>query len=389
MIAAVIKRVSLVSFLAISTLATTACSLFDTTPDHLQPMELESFERTAKLKRVWSSDVGTDHDVRYVRMNIGLDGDHIFASDISGRVNAFNRFNGKRQWRIDLDQDLSAGVGVGFGIALVGAYSGEVIALDASSGAELWRTQLSSEILSAPQTNGKYVVVQTQDSKIYGLDATNGEQLWHYENAMPALTLRGTATPVINDSAVYAGFANGKLMAFNPSNGLLLWEKRIAASKGRTDLEKVVDIDGTPQLEDSILYVASLNGRVAAVSRADGRPLWAKEASSHQPLAVSDAFLFLSSSNDEVIAYQASSGLELWVNDQLQRRTITGPQALGDYVAVIDFEGYLHLLNKTNGEFAYRTKVDGDGVDAAMVSVDDLLYILGNDGDLMAYKVAK
>lgn len=389
MMLVVAKRVALVSFLAISTLATTACSIFDNTPDHLKPMELESFERTAKLKRVWSSDVGTDHDVRYVRMNIGLDGDRIFASDISGRVNAFNRFNGKRQWRIDLDQDLSAGVGVGFGIALVGSYSGEVIALNADSGAELWRTQLSSEILSAPQTNGRYVIVQTQDSKIYGLDAANGEQLWHYENAMPKLTLRGTATPVITDSAVYAGFANGKLMAFNPGNGLLLWEKRIAASKGRTDLEKVVDIDGTPQLVDSILYVASLNGRVAAVSRADGRPLWAKEASSHQPLAVSGAFMFLSSSNDEVIAYQASSGLELWVNDQLQRRTITGPQALGDYVAVIDFEGYLHLLNKSNGEFAYRTKVDSDGVDAAMVSVDDLLYILGNDGDLMAYKVAE
>jgi outer membrane protein assembly factor BamB len=382
-----VKRAALIALVTASSLVTSACSLFDTTPDHLKPMELESFERSAKLKRIWSSGVGASQDVRYVRMSIGTDGETLFASDIKGQVNAFNRFNGKRLWRTDLDQDLSAGVGVGFGIALLGSYSGEVIALSSDSGAELWRTQLSSEILSAPQSNGKYVAVQTQDSKIYGLDAKTGEQLWHYENPMPKLTLRGTAAPVITDTAVYAGFSNGKLMAFNPANGLLLWEKRIASSKGRTDLEKVVDIDGTPQLVDSILYVASLNGRVTAVSRGDGRPLWAKDISSHQPVAVSGGLLFLSTANDEVLAYQASSGLELWQNDQLQRRTITGPQVLGNYVAVVDFEGYLHLLNKSDGDFAYRTKVDGNGVNAAMVSIDDLLYILGNNGNLMAYKI--
>jgi outer membrane protein assembly factor BamB len=384
-----VKRAALIALVSASTLVTTACSLFDTTPDHLKPMELQPFERTAKLKRVWSSGVGSSQDVRYVRMSIGIDGETLFASDIKGQVSAYNRFNGKRLWRTDLDQDLSAGVGVGFGIALLGSYSGEVIALDSDSGAELWRAQLSSEILSAPQSNGKYVAVQTQNSKIYGLDAKTGEQLWHYENPMPKLTLRGTAAPVITDTAVYAGFSNGKLMAFNPANGLLLWEKRIASSKGRTDLEKVVDIDGTPQLVDSILYVASLNGRVAALSRGDGRPLWAKDASSHQPVAVSGRLLFLSTASDEVLAYQASSGLELWQNDQLQRRSITGPQVLGNYVAVVDFEGYLHLLNKSDGDFAYRTKVDGDGVNAAMVSIDDLLYILGNNGNLMAYKIVE
>lgn len=384
-----LKRAAVTALILASTLVTTACSIFDNTPDHLKPMELESFKASAKLKRVWSSSVGTDHDARYVRMSIGIEGGTIFAADIDGRVRAFDRFNGKRKWSVDLDQDLSSGVGVNAGLALVGSYSGEVIALDSASGAELWRTQLSSEILSAPQSNGKYVAVQTQDSFIYGLDAATGEKLWQYESQMPKLTLRGTSAPVITDTAVYAGFSNGKLMAFNPSNGLLLWEKRIASSKGRTDLEKVVDIDGTPQLVDSILYVASLNGRVAAVSRADGRPLWAKDASSHQPLAVSSGLLFLSSSDDAVVAYQASSGLELWQNNQLLRRSITGPQVLGNYVAVVDFEGILHLMKQGDGEFVYRTKVDGDGVDAAMVSIDGLLYILGNNGGLMAYKIAE
>lgn len=389
MIFELLKRSTLIGAVTATTLLTSACSIFDTTPDHLKPMELQSFERSAKLKKVWSSGVGSDQDIRYVRLSIGLEGDTVYAADIDGQVNAFNRYNGKRQWRIDLDQELSAGVGIKGSLALVGAYSGEVIALDSSSGAELWRTQLSSEILAAPQSNGKYVAVQTQDSKIYGLDAKTGEQLWKYESPMPKLTLRGTAAPVMTDNAVYAGFANGKLMAFNPANGLLLWEKRISSAKGRTDLEKIVDIDGTPQLVDSIFYVASLNGRVAALSRADGRPLWAKEASSHQPLAVDGSLVFLSSAEDGLVAYQASSGLELWQNDQLLRRRITGPQTLGSYVAVVDFEGYLHLINQSNGEFAYRTKVDSNGVNAAMVSRDGLLYILGNGGTLMAYKIAE
>jgi len=373
--------------LLLSIISISACSIFDNTPDHLKPMELESFKRSVKLKRIWSSSTGGAQDVRYVRMSLGVEGERILSASADGRITAFNRYNGKRLWRIDLDQTLSAGVGVNADTVLVGSYSGEVIAINGESGAELWRTPLSSEILAAPQSNGKYVVVQTQDSKLYGLDALTGEVLWKYENAMPKLTLRGTATPVITEHAVYAGFANGKLMAFHPRNGLLLWERRIATSKGRTDLDKLADIDGTPLLMDSILYVASMNGRIAAVGRADGRPLWVQEASSHQPLSKADNLLFLSSSEDEIIAYQASSGLELWRNEQLLRRNITGPQVLGGYVAVVDFEGYLHLLRKTDGEFAYRKKVDGNGVNAAMLSIDGLLYILGNSGKLMAYRL--
>jgi len=368
-------------------ISVSACSIFDNTPDHLKPMELESFKRSVKLKRVWSSSTGSAQDARYVRMSMGASGERIFSASADGRISAFNRHNGKRLWRIDLDQELSAGVGVNADIILVGSYSGEVIALNSENGTELWRTPLSSEILAAPQRNGKYVAVQTQDSRLYGLEASTGNILWKYDNVMPKLTLRGTAAPVITEHAVYAGFANGKLMAFQPSNGLLLWERRIATSKGRTDLDKLADIDGTPLLIDSILYVASMNGRIAAVGRADGRPLWMKEASSHQPLSKAENLLFLSSSDDAVVAYQASSGLELWRNEQLLRRNITGPQVLGGYIAVVDFEGYLHLLRKSDGEFAYRKKVDGDGVNAAMLSLDGLLYILGNSGKLMAYRL--
>src|SRR5690606_27701527 len=152
-------------------------------------------------------------------------GDVIYASDIKGQVLALDRLTGERLWRSKLDEPVSGAVGVGGGLVLVGTYEAEVIALDASDGSERWRSSVSSEVLSAPQSDGDIVVVQTFDGRLYGLEQDSGEQRWVYEASMPLLTLRGNATPLLAGGIVYAGFANGKVVALQAQDGLLVWEQ--------------------------------------------------------------------------------------------------------------------------------------------------------------------
>lgn len=370
-----------------------------------EPMELESIKETARLSEVWSRDVGNGQGIGLTQLTPTIDGEKIYTVDHEGVVTALNRQNGKKLWSTkitkefsgwmgsivysfkekDLNHGITGGISYADGLLYIGNYAGEVVALSATNGKEVWRKQLKGEISSVPQTNGQVVAVQTMNGKLFVLDAKTGADMWFFENPPPVLTLRGSAAPLVTDSAIFAGFANGRLMAFNPSNGLILWEQRMALPKGRSELDRMVDIHASPLIKDGILFVGTYQGRIAAVARGTGGNVWGIDGSTSENLAVSDDKLFVSHSDGKVVAYSLTSGEQLWQNEKLLRRRLSGPQVFGDYVAVVDFEGYMHVLNQSNGEFAARDKVDRKGVRAPMLTDGNILYVYGNGGSLMAF----
>ncbi len=362
-----------------------ACSSTDSAD--LEPAELVDFNPTGKIEILWSRGVGVGQDKRYTLLVPALSGDRIYASDIEGNVVALDRHSGEKQWEVELDEPVSGGVGVGAGLVLMGTYAGEVIALDLDDGSERWRARVSSEVLSAPQANRRIVVVQCLDGKLFGFNAADGSRRWVYDNILPALTLRGTGSPVVTDTTVYAGIDTGKLLALDVRDGLLKWEQRVSIPQGRTELERVIDVDGSPLLAGDLVYAANYQGRIAAFSRANGRGIWNKDISSYQNLAVGFNKVYASSAMDSVIAFRSSTGVIEWENNQLVRRNITAPQTFDNYVAVSDFEGYVHILSQSDGKFVARRKIDSDGIRSPMVSEGEVLYILSNDGKLVALKI--
>lgn len=370
-----------------------------------EPMELESFKETAKLSEVWSRGVGNGQGIGLTQLTPVIDGDKIYTADHEGVVTALNRQNGKKLWSTkitkefsglmgsvvysfkekDLNHGITGGISYADGLLYIGNYAGEVIALSATNGKEVWRKQLKGEVSSVPQTNGQVVAVQTMNGKLFVLDAKTGVDMWFFESPPPVLTLRGSASPLVTDSAIFAGFANGRLMAFNPSNGLILWEQRMALPKGRSELDRMVDIHASPLIKDGILFVGTYQGRIAAVARGTGGSVWGVDGSTSENLAASDDKLFVSQSDGKVVAYSLTSGEQLWQNEKLLRRHLSGPQVFGDYVAVVDFKGFMHVLNQSNGELAARDKVDRKGVRAPMLTDGSILYVYGNGGSLMAF----
>lgn len=382
----------------------TGCSLFAKKTGQ-EPMDLVSFKETAKLKEVWSSGVGDGQGIGLTQLTPAIAADKIYTVDHEGIVTALNSQNGKKLWsknvtkeltgwsgkvvhffkEQDLNHGITGGIGYADGLLYIGNYAGEIIALSAANGKEVWRKQIKGEISSVPQSNGQVVAVQTMNGKLFALDAKTGADMWFFENPPPLLTLRGSAAPVVLDTAIYAGFSNGRLMAFNPSNGLILWEQRMALPKGRSELDRMVDIHASPLLKDGILYVGTYQGRIAAVARGTGGSVWGIDGSTTENLAAADDKLFVSQSDGKVVAYSLTSGEQLWQNEKLLRRRLSGPQAFGDYVAVVDFEGYMHVLNQATGELVARTRPDSNGVRAPMLSDGKMLYVYGNGGSLMAF----
>lgn len=359
-----------------------ACS---STPEELEPMELQSFEAQASLKEIWSARVGKGQDERYTLLTPAVEGERIFASDIRGDVQAFDRLTGERLWRTRLDEPVSGGVGVSSDLVLVGTYNAEVIALDAEDGSERWRSEVASEVLSAPQGNGRIVVAQSFNGRVTALDQATGEELWVYESTMPLLTIRGNATPLVVANTVYAGFANGKVVALQADDGLLIWEQRVAIPQGRSELERMVDVDASPLLVGNILFVASYQGELLALSRATGRPLWTQPASTFNDLSSGGGNVYLVTANSRIEAYDVRNGQQAWTNEELLRRKVTAPMAVSGYVAVGDEEGgYLHLLDQNGGGIVARRRIDSAGLRSPMFAVGDVLYVYSNGGDLVA-----
>lgn len=388
-----------------ASLSLSGCGLFSKKTGN-EPMELKSFKETADIDKEWSKGIGEGQSKGFSLLTPAIDGDRIYAMDYEGKLVAINRVTGKKIWskrvaspklgiwgwtkslleETDPNWQVSAGVGAEKGLILFGTYAGEVVALD-SDGKELWRQQIPGEIVAPPRTNGDVVVAQTLNGKLFALDAKTGERRWFYDSPPPVLTLRATSSPLITDTTVYAGFANGRLMAFNAADGVIQWDQRIAMPKGRSELDRMVDITGAPILQGGILYVGTYQGRIAALARGTGSNIWAKDGSTSENMAIQDDKLFVSHSDGKVVCYSASTGEVLWTNEKLLRRTLNSPQVVGQYVAVVDYKGYLHFLNQSDGEFAARTRVGRKGARAPLLTDGERLYVFNNKGKLMAFTI--
>ena len=259
--------------------------------------------------------------------------------------------------------------------------------LSADSGEEIWRAVVSGEVLSAPQGDGRYVVAQTYDGKLMGFDYETGETRWTYTSDVPVLTLRGTGTPMILGDNAIAGFADGKVVAVNLRSGNVAWESRVAIPQGRSEIERIVDLDGSMALQGNELYVASYQGRLVAIDTRSGRRLWQRNVSSVSGVGVGFGNVYVADDDGTVSAFLRNGQGVRWQNIDLGFRELSRPTPVNSYVATVDFEGYLHLLSQVDGEIVGRTKVDSKGARADMIARGNRLFVYTNDGALKAYDV--
>ena len=251
----------------------------------------------------------------------------------------------------------------------------------------VWQSEVSGEVLAAPQSNGRVVVVQTYDGKLYGLNRETGERLWRHDSDVPVLTIRGTSTPIIDGSVVYAGFANGRVLAFEIDDGSVRWEARIAIPQGRSEIERIVDVDGAMALLGAELYVASYHGRIAALDTRTGRKIWQRNVSSFYGVSQGFGNVYLAEESGAITAFLRNGQGLRWQQEALAWRGLSKPVPISSYLAVEDFQGYLHFLSQVDGQFVARIRPGGGGARADMLADGTVLYVYTNDGKLLAYDV--
>jgi outer membrane protein assembly factor BamB len=352
------------------------------------PAALLKFKGTLPVKKLWGDNVGGGKKQVKLRLGLGptvADG-VVFAASHKGEVLAVALDTGKQVWVKKLKLPLSAGPAAGSGMVILGSSKGAVIALDAANGRERWRVRVNSELLSAPAISEKVVVLRSVDGRLHGLDSANGKELWQVEQQVPRLSLRGTATPIIAKELAISGFDNGKVMAVSLTTGDTVWDTALASPHGRTELDRLVDIDSAVRVVGDDVFAAGFQGRTAMMALDSGQIWWAHDMSSYRGLAADGENLFVTQSDGAVVALHDRDGSELWRNEDIKRRGLSTPVETSTAVAVADYQGYVHWLDKKTGYLVARLRVSKFRVSNPPVAVDDTVVVLDDDGKLAAFR---
>jgi outer membrane protein assembly factor BamB len=352
------------------------------------PRELVEMENTVQMKLLWDASIGKGYQEQTINLVAAPTESAIYAADHRGEIHARNRLTGEKLWEVDSELAISAGPVVSDGKIVVGSRNAEVAAFNATDGALLWKTTVSSEVLALPRIADGIVVIRSSDGHISGLNMDNGATLWTHERSAPALSLRGHGSPLIVGDLLIDGYASGKLIALRLKDGRLEWEATVAIPHGRSEIERLLDLDSVPVVRGDTLYVSGYQAGVAAVSLKDGEVLWRQDKmSTYSALAANRRLLFLTDTNSDVWQLDMRDGGDLWRQTDLHQRRLTAPVLVKDYVVLGDFEGYLHVLSADDGSLKARIRIDKSPIEEPPSVFDDILYVYTAGGTLAAVAV--
>ncbi|MBU2898363.1 outer membrane protein assembly factor BamB [Vibrio hepatarius] len=344
-------------------------------------------------KSLWSSSVGDGVGQYFSKLAPEYAYDKLFVASREGVVKAFNPESGEILWKQDLEQDipvrLSGGITAGYSQVFIGSENGQVIALDEETGAVNWRVDVEGEVLAAPATDDNLVMVHTTTGMLIALDQATGDVKWTISTEVPSLTLRGNSAPVTISGGVFWGTAGGRLAAAIVDRGQLIWQQPIGTPQGATEIDRLVDVDASPLLLGSTLYIVGYNGQLTAVDLRSGKPIWKRKYSSSTNLASDNSRIYLVTDKDHLVGVDARSGTELWSNEQLENRLLTAPAIIDDYLVVGDVEGYLHWLDRDSGEFVAQQKINSSGFAVAPIWIDDGYVVVTRNGQVKKLTLTK
>ena len=363
-----------------------ACSK-NKAPD--QPAKLASIKSSLRVRHIWSASVG-DRDAKRLRLGLGLalDGSRVFASGHGGDVIALDLATGHRLWRTKTRLPLGGGPAVRGNLVVVGASDGHVVALNAADGKPLWTVLINGAVISPPAISDNVVAVRSIDGKLRALSPADGHELWEADQEVPSLSLRGTSSPVIVGDLIICGFDNGKVLAVNSSDGSQAWLATVSAPHGRTEIQRLADVDGRVDVVGKDVYAVGYHGNVTMLALDSGQTWWSHEASSYRPLAMGSDAVYMSTAEGHVVALSRTNGSVIWTQPALAYRGLTAVAVSDAAVVTADFQGYVHFLDKHTGAFIARVRSGRLRISNPPIVEGNEVVVINDGGHISAYRMS-
>ena len=348
------------------------------------PTPLVQITPSVNVSKLWGASLGKGEEHLGVAQRPAIADGRVYAAAVEGGVSAFDLRSGQSVWRYASELPLTGGPGAGEGLVVVGSLEGDVIALDAATGAEKWKSKVANEVLVAPAVGGGMVFVHSNDGRVTALDAGTGERRWFYSADVPALTVRGNGAMTVGPGILFVGNDNGTLTALSMTDGGVVWTTPVAQPEGRSELERMADVDGPALLDNTTLYATSYKNHTVAIDGPSGQLIWDRENGGPRGLGLSNSAVVVTDPTGKVWGLDKNTGSSLWQQDGLAYRNTSAPAVQGDYAVVGDLEGTIHWLRLNDGAFAARASVGG-AITGQPAVADDILVVQTTDGQLAAF----
>lgn len=374
----VYKRIYKLAGATAIALSLSACGMFSDPDPRYEPAELTDYAPAVSVSTKWSVSIGSGGSYGFAPVVVG---DTAYAATPSGAVAAIELGSGALRWRTSTPA-LAAGVGSDGRTTAVVSTTGQVLAYDAK-GQQVWETQAASAVNVPPSVGSGIVVVRTTDYRLQAFDESTGELKWEVQRPGPALALRTSARIIIDSDIVIAGMPNGRLMAIDVATGAVHWEGSIANLRGASDLERISDVVGQPVALGPLLCGVNYQGGTSCFDlQQGGRKIWSQNISSATGMVTDQRRLYLPGLNDTVYALNLESGDIIWQQKALLNRHLTAPAAVGSVIAMGDYQGYVHLLSRADGEQVGRLHLGSDPISSPPVATERGVLVQTGNGNL-------
>ncbi|MHA7601585.1 outer membrane protein assembly factor BamB [Alicycliphilus sp. T452] len=345
-----------------------------------KPAELGPNVPVLGVRQAWTARIGA---VEGVSLDVHVNGSVVTLASANGEIAAIDARTGGDVWRTQLNLPLASGVGSDGRWSAVVSRNAQVVVLDGAR--EIWRKPLQAQAYTAPLVAGHRVFVLAADRSITAFDAATGYQLWRQQRPGEPLILReGGVLMAVGDTLV-AGLS-GRLVGFNPDNGVVRWEAPLASPRGTNDVERLVEIVGRTSRVGDGVCARAFQATVGCIDAGRGTVLWTQPASGSEGIDGDGSMLFGTESNGTVAAWRRADGVRAWTSERLQFRKLTAPLLLGRSVVIGDDTGLVHLLSREDAAPLNRLTTDGSAIAASPVAAGDTLVVVTRKGGVYGFR---
>lgn len=359
-------------------LALVGCSSKAVKVEQIKPNPLPKISASQSIAPIASYSVAATHKVDPLRLQLGVDQGRVFAADPKGEVTAYQ--GKQRLWQTQVSKaGISAGAVAGEGIVVVANKKGQLFALDQATGSKKWHSQLTGAVLAPSLIQAGRVITLANDGTVFAHDIATGQQVWTYNLPKIDFSMRGTAAPVaVDPRTVLVAWANSYVYVIDTVTGIPHLQRRVSINDGRSDIQRLNDIDGEPVVAGRYLISTSYQGQLTALDLASQQVIWSEDASSLRSPIIFDNKVFVTQSTGKISAHDITTGQQLWQNEQLLHRKLSNPAILGNQLVVGDLDGVLHLIDPNTGHLVGRAKTAGEV--RSLRSIDQQLYVSSQKG---------
>lgn len=356
----------------------------DSDEDVIEPVALKSIQNEYPISQEWKKSFKGENSLGSFKPSFYL-GNMIIA-DPEGNITSTNPQSGKINWKINLERELAAGVASGFGKLIVSDINGFVIAIDFETQDIIWEKNIGGEVLANTLVSASLILAKNSVGELVALSSSSGEKEWSFRSQLPALTVRGTGEPIIENDIVFSSFDNGRLGAFQLDTGFFLWDAPISFVEGSSELENLIDGDSAPVLAKQLIFATNYQGNLTAFDITQKRPVWnAKASSFHSPVVVNNMIMVVQD-NGSILSFSMTNLAPSWISEEYLRRELSNGVAYKNMMLVGDLEGYVHVINPLTGITLGRKKVSRNPI-MSIVTFREFAYVIDQESNIVAIKL--